>query len=285
MDKRHDLSVSSKRPRESSVVSDVVKKAPRLAGQEDEKTLTKIKVSDLKNQPLCAIPTRCVMGSLSVHDFDDPDTTFIQLFRCLKMEQVNENIMAIQLSILFNLTTTLAHNDTLKTKDKQTFVDRLLGQYCKAYYYWIYTRFINTVYNKHTTFDGAKFAQTYLQENLLTNTYMEKFKKSSKLGLVLQIVTLIGRFVHTDSSYSKKNYSVMDFINNVLHYNEDDFTRSPHPSGTASDSLPMIYAGLGLPNGLQLFLSNHSHRDNIDDSHGEWSIRRLDQSFGHPIRY
>lgn len=188
----------------------------------------------------CGIPENCLGSANIIPNIDEPDIQFINLVRCLHKNQVDENIIAVQLSILFNLTKILSNNDQLKIKKKQELLIHLLPEYCTAYSYWTYSDFYTKIVNIKSFQEQKKKVEKIVSSMNLKNNYLLKFQNSKQLINILHIINSVGQYVHKNSSYAKGNYSLMDFFNDVLSYKDQTFV-GKNPSKIAKIGPPQIY--------------------------------------------
>ena len=137
---KHEIDVPQKRP----LVKGEGKLEQKVQMPEKPQRITKIKLSDIATTNYCGMDA-CVKSQLIIPNIDNYDITFINLVRCLRENLINENIMGIQLSILFNLTKTLSENEQLQDQQKKLLINNLLKEYCTAYQYWIYTHYYHNV--------------------------------------------------------------------------------------------------------------------------------------------
>ena len=144
----------------------------------------------------------------------------IQLVRCLNKNTIDENIKGVQLSILMTLLKILQKNDELKLSKKVELLTALLPEYCTAYSYWTYTDFYRNVLTTTGFADEKPIIGELLPRITLGKTYLGKFQTSKNLLNILHIVNGVGRFVHKNSSYSKGNYSLIDYFNDVMNYKD-----------------------------------------------------------------
>ena len=184
-----------------------------------------IKISSIskKTSPVCGLPAKCLESSTIIPNIEEPDFALIQLVKCLNKEKIDENIRGVQLSILLMLVKILQENDELKTNKKNNLLLALLPEYCTAYSYWTYTDFYTNVLMKKSFDEDKERIKKILPNVTLSKTYLGKFLNSENLLNILHIVTALGRFVHWNSSYSKGNYSLIDYFNDAINYKDGQF--------------------------------------------------------------
>lgn len=184
---------------------------------------TTIKISNLsKKQSLyCGIPQQCLKSSKIIPNIDDPEKALIQLVKCLNDAGLDANIKGIQLSIILTVIKILQENDELKTNQKNELLQVILPEYCTAYSYSTYADFYVKVLKSDQYSQEKNLIKEEISNISLEKSYLKNFQDSQKLINILHIINALGRYIHTNSSYIKGNYSLIDYINERLMWDND----------------------------------------------------------------
>lgn len=200
----------------------------------------------------CGLPQNCLTHGHVIDRVDDPDLSLIQLVQCMLAHKMNPNIMAVQLDCIFYLTSILKHSRQPSITSKNEQLDRLLTEYCTTYHQVIYNDFVKDWDTPQvrslypilaSNYDPiVKYFYQVLSKNKETYHYFHRLSTDYKAKIleIFHVISLLGPYVHQLSGYYSNNYSIVDFINDVMIFEENQFRKKKRQT-SEKHQVPSIF--------------------------------------------
>ena len=250
-------------------------------------------VQTLSNKQ-CGLPIDCLTQGHVIDQIDAPDLPLIQLVQCMLAHKMNPNIMAVQLDCIFYLTSILKNLRQPSSIAKNEQLDQLLTEYCTSYHQVIYNDFVNDWDTPQARSLYSILASDYdsimehfcqkIRKNKGTHQYLHRLSTDYKAKIleIFHIISFLGPYVHQFSSYYGNNYSIVDFINDVMIFKDNHFRKKKRQS-SEKHQVPSIFNVKYQPGcnclcrtillGTMLkILADQRHLSHIKSSDIQWAI-------------